>query len=367
NATRNPRRTASTAAALTVGVSLVALITVFASSAQRSIEETIDDQFRADVIIESSSGFGGGGVSPQLASDLAALDEVEGVMRLRYAPAAVGDNESAFVTATEGATLERFFELPLVDGDLAGVDDAGMAISETYAEENSLEVGDTIDVQMVEGGVQELTIAAVYEDSPVLWGAYFVGLDTFDRGVPNPTDGNVFVLGKDGVDAETLLASVEDTAAAYPSANVQDVAGYKESNAAMFQMLVNIIYALLGLAVVIAVLGIVNTLILSMHERTRELGLLRAVGMTRGQMRATVRWESVLIALLGTATGMAFGMFGGWALSRGMRSEGLQAFSMPFGQLVVIAIVGAVFGVVAGLWPAYRASRLKILDAIATS
>jgi len=366
NATRNPRRTASTAAALTVGVALVALITVFASSASKSVSQVIDDQFTADVIIEGSGPFGGSGVSPQLAAELRELPEVEAVTSIRFAPAAVGDNDSTFLMAGQGAVIQDFFDVKTIEGDMAGVDSAGIAISDAYSQENDLHPGDQIDVVFVEGGRQTLTVAAVYEDSPLLAGSYFVGFDTFERGVPNPTDGNVFVLGRDGVDADTLLAAVERAAEPYPTAKVQDVAGYKESNAAQFKMLVNIIYALLGLAVLIAVLGIMNTLLLSMHERTRELGLLRAVGMTRGQLRATVRWESVLIALLGTAVGLAFGMFGGWALSRGMRSEGLSSFSMPFGQLIGIAIIGAVFGVVAGLWPAFRASRLKILDAIAT-
>jgi putative ABC transport system permease protein len=367
NATRNPRRTASTAAALTVGVALVALITVFASSASKSVSQVIDDQFTADVIIEGGGPFGGAGVSPALAAELRELPEVEAVTSIRFAPAAVGNDDSTFLMAGEGAIIQRFFEVETITGDMAGIDDAGIAVSEPYAEENALAVGDEIDVTFVEGGTQAVTVAAVYEDSPLLAGSYIVGFDTFERGVPNPTDGNVFVLGRDDVDADTLLASVERAAETYPTAKVQDVAGYKESNAAQFKMLVNIIYALLGLAVLIAVLGIMNTLLLSMHERTRELGLLRAVGMTRGQLRATVRWESVLIALLGTAVGLAFGMFGGWALSRGMRSEGLSAFSMPFGQLVTIAVIGAVFGVVAGLWPAFRASRLQILDAIATT
>lgn len=363
NASRNPKRTASTAAALTIGVALVCFIAVFASSASKSVSEVIDDEFVADVIIE---GDGFTGMSPALAEDIRALPEVEAVTALRYTHAEV-NGSTTFLMAAQGALIGEFFEVQELEGDVAAIEAGGIAVSETYAEENDLRVGDTVTVELVEGGAQSLTVSAVYVDSPLLAGSYFVGFDTLARGAPDATDSNVFVLGRDDVDAQALLTSVERAAEPYPTANVRDIAGYKEASAAQFQMLVNLIYGLLLLAIIIALLGITNTLALSVHERTRELGLLRAVGMTRGQMRATVRWESVLIALLGTAVGLALGLFFGWAMSRAMRSEGLTAFSLPFGQLLVVTLVAAVFGVIAGLWPAWRASRLKILDAIATA
>jgi putative ABC transport system permease protein len=168
------------------------------------------------------------------------------------------------------------------------------------------------------------------------------------------------------VPAESLLSAVRSAAEPYPTAEVEDVAGFKEAQAAQFSTLLNMIYGLLGLAILIALLGIMNTLALSIHERTRELGLLRAVGMTRGQVRSTVRWESVLIALLGTVVGLGTGLFYGWAMARGMRSEGFTEFSVPFGSLAWICVLAAVAGVVAAIWPARRAARLNILDAIAT-
>jgi putative ABC transport system permease protein len=200
----------------------------------------------------------------------------------------------------------------------------------------------------------------------VFAGNWFVGLDTMARGQHDVFDALVFIQGADGVPGDELLAAVKGVADRYHVENVNDIVGFKESQAAMFKTMVNVVYGLLGLAIFIALLGIANTLALSVHERTRELGLLRAVGMTRPQVRSTVRWESVLIALLGTALGIAIGLVFGWVLSRALRSQGFTQFSIPFVSLLWICALAAVAGVVAAIWPARRAARLNVLAAIAT-
>ena len=357
NATRNPKRTASTASALMIGVALVGFITVFASSASKSVNRIVDDRFAIDVII------GGSSLSPQLAVDLESLEEAASVTEMRFADANV-DGKSSFMLGfdEEAATV---FDIGVVAGSVDALDDTGIALNEDWAEDNDKALGDTVDVELVQGGVQTLEVRALYTDK-VLAGSHFVSLDIFDRFAPDVPDAQIFLTARDGVSADRLLTAVEEVARPYPTAEVDDIAGFKESQAAQFQQLVTLIYGLLGLAVFIALLGIANTLALSVHERTRELGLLRAVGMTRSQVRSTVRWESVLIALLGTTLGLAIGLFFGWAMARAMRSEGFTEFSLPFGQLIVLAVLAAIAGVVAAIWPARRASRLNVLAAIST-
>ena len=169
-----------------------------------------------------------------------------------------------------------------------------------------------------------------------------------------------------GADADAARAAIEEALEPYPTAKVRDNAQYKEDQAASVNQVVNLVYALLFLAIVIATIGIVITLMLSIYERTRELGLLRAVGMTQSQMRSSVRWESVIIALIGTALGLVIGLFFGWAVVAALRDEGFTRFAAAPGQLLVIVVVAAVVGVVAGVYPAWRASRLDVLRAIAT-
>jgi putative ABC transport system permease protein len=364
NASRNPKRSASTAAALMIGVTLVGFITVFASSAQKSVNKLVDDQFVADVIVQNAGGgFGGGGFSPELAADIDSLDGVDVVSSMRFTGANV--DETATFMMGISTNIGDLYDFGLEDGDVTELADDGMAVNLDYAEENSLAIGDTIDVEFVEGGSHPFEVRAIYTDK-LLAGSYFVGLEAFDLYAPDQFDSNVFVLGDDSVPADELLASIETAAEPYPTAEVLDIAGFKESQAASFSTLINIIYGLLFLAIFIALLGIANTLALSIHERTRELGLLRAVGMTRSQVRSAIRWESVLIALLGTALGLTTGLFFGWAMAQGMRSEGFTEFSIPFMSLFVICVLAAVAGVVAAVWPARKASRLNILQAIAT-
>ena len=360
NASRNPKRTASTAAALMIGVSLVGFITVFAASAQKSVNQVIDDNFVADIIVQGSGGFGG--FSPRLAEDLRELDEIEQVAAMRFGQAIVGES-SAFMMGFS-TNVGAMFDFGLTEGGIEGLGLDGIAVNVDYAEENDLTLGSTVDVQFVQGGRNAYEVRALYTDK-ILAGSYFVSTEAFDRYTTEQFDSMVFVTARDGVAATDLVAAVEDAAAPYPTAEVQDIAGFKESQAAQFRTLLNLIYGLLFLAIFIALLGIANTLALSIHERTRELGLLRAVGMTKGQVRSTVRWESVLMALLGTALGLGVGLLLGWAMAQAMRSEGFTAFSVPFGQLAVICVLAAIAGVVAAIWPARRAARLDILDAIA--
>ena len=196
---------------------------------------------------------------------------------------------------------------------------------------------------------------------------YVIGIDTFEANVTDQFDRQVYVKIADGTDAAATTAAVEDALKRWPNADLQDQAAFKEAITGEIDMMLNLVYGLLALAVVIALIGIANTLALSVHERTRELGLLRAVGMTRRQLRTAIRWESVLISLFGTALGFVLGVGGAWGITKAVADQGVSTFVLPVQQLAVIVGLAVLAGVLAALGPARRAGRLNVLDAIATA
>ena len=361
NAMRNPRRTSATAAALMIGVGLVGFITILASSVKASIDEVLSDTFTGDVVIDSGS-FGFGGLPPELAEQVAALPEVAAASGIRFTPALIGGSEQTVFSADPEA-VDRIVDVGVVAGDLADLDAGGIAVLDTKAEDEGLSIGDTVPVTFTEGE-RQLEVRAIYTEQQ-LAGSWFVGLPVIETAVADQADLQVYVLLEDGVALADALPAIEAVAAGYPTADVLDEAEYIRSQSQEIDQILNLIYVLLALAVIIALMGIANTLALSIFERTRELGLLRAVGMTRRQLRATVRWESVIIALFGTTLGLGIGLFFGWALVTALADEGFSAFVVPADELVVIAVIAAVAGVAAAVLPARRASRLDVLAAIA--
>ena len=252
----------------------------------------------------------------------------------------------------------------MVEGDDVAMGPDDIAVSSQVAEQDDLALGDTIPVAF-QGGTTDLTVAAIF-DNRALAGDYFVDLSAYERWVPTQLDFQVYAKLADGADPAATQEAVTAAVADVPSVEVQDLTEFKEAQTAPINQLLNLIYALLGLAVLIALIGIANTLALSIHERTRELGLLRAVGMRRAQLRSTIRWESVIIALLGTALGIVVGLFGGWALVQALASEGFSTFVVPVTDLAVVVVLAGLAGVVAAVLPARRAARLDILGAIAS-
>jgi len=364
NAMRNPKRTSATAAALMVGVALVGAITILASSTKASIDSALDEAFTGDLVVDSGS-FGTGGLPPELAADIAARPEVEAAAGVRTTAAEV-DGTSTTLIGIDPASAEAVFDLGVVDGGLDDLGATGLAVHEDVAEANGWRVGDTVPVTFAETGAQTFTVAATYSDRDLL-GDHVIGHDAFEANVADQLDLRIFVQLDPSADVAAATAAVERVAAAHPVAEVEDATAYKESQAAQVDQMLTLIYALLGLAVVIALLGIANTLALSIFERTRELGLLRAVGMTRRQLRSTVRWEAVVIALMGTTLGLVVGTTFGWAIVQALASEGLRTFTIPVAQMAVVVLIGALAGVAAAILPARRASRLDVLGAIASS
>ncbi len=362
NATRNPRRTAATAAALMIGVALVGLVTILAASTTASIESIVDDTLTGDFVVDSG-GFGFGGLNPAVAARLNELPEVEAASAIRVGYARIA-GEDRGLAAIDPATAEQVFDLGVLDGGLDALDEDGIALHREVAEEEGLAVGDELPAQFIDTGEQNLTVAATYEEDQFV-GDYLVGYPLFERNFADQLDGQIYVLTADGVSPGQARAAIESVTDDFPNAEVQDNEEFKEAQTDQFRPILALIYALLLLSVVIALFGIANTLALSIFERTRELGLLRAVGMTRAQLRSAVRWESVIIALLGTFLGLVIGLFFGWAVVEALSDEGLQ-FRVPVGQLVVVCVIAALAGVIAAVVPGIRASRLDVLRAVTT-
>jgi putative ABC transport system permease protein len=360
NAIRNPKRTAATAAALMIGVSLVAFITIFGTSMKRSLTADIDKTFTSDFQIDTGSF---AALSPELARRLTWLPEVAAASGVRNATAEI-DGATTDLVAVDAANYGRIVDLGVGSGRLQDLDADGIAVLDTVARAKGWSVGDKVRVRFPETGNRRLTVAAIFADEQQVGASYLIGMPAHDANFTERLDGTVLVKRADSVSLGTARAALERVTADYPTARVQDRAQYKRAQSAEFDKELGLVYVLLGLAVLIALLGIANTLALSVFERTRELGLLRAIGMARRQVRAMVRWESVIIALLGTCLGLLIGLFFSWAMVRAVADQ--VALTVPAGQLALGALAAAVAGVLAAILPARRAARLDVLAAIAT-
>ncbi|MET9880254.1 ABC transporter permease [Actinacidiphila glaucinigra] len=364
NALRSPKRTAATATALMIGVAVVSLFTVFGASLKATMDRTVDRSFAGDVAVTASGlGAGANGLSPKLAPAVGGLPEVATAVGLGKGVAEV-DGGGRQLTVTDPVALTRVLDLGAVDGSLSGLGRDGIAVSRQEADKHHWAPGSTMVLAFADGARRRFTVRAVYQEAG-LGGDYIVTRTAWEPHKVQDSDALVAVAFKDGVAPDDGRAAVQEAAREYGNPEVQTRREYAESAASGVDIMLTLVYALLALAVLIALLGIANTLTLSVHERTRELGLLRAVGQTRSQLRSMVRWESVLVAAFGTAGGLALGAFLGWALVKASDSAGTSAFAVPPGRLAVVLLVGLVAGVLAGWRPARRAARLDVLRAIA--
>lgn len=365
NAMRNPKRTSASAAALMVGVALVALMSVLASSIKASIGGVVDSAMRADFVV-SSGGQGGGGTgfSPTLRDRLNTLPQVSSSTGVRAGAARI-DGTRTFVLAVDPRHVDDLFDIGLRAGDLPAMTPTGLAISQSVADSRNLRLGQSVRVEFTTTGVNTFTVQAIYA-ARELAGDYVLPLAAAERNFSEQLDFQVYIKLAPGVSAKDGRAAIETVLGDYPTAKLLDRTEYKAQQAAQINQLLNLVYGLLALALIIALIGIANTLALSIHERTRELGLLRAVGMTRPQVRSTVRFESLIIALIGAAQGLVLGTLFGWAIVAALHSTGITQLSVPVTQLVVVAVLAGIAGVVAAVLPGRRAARLDVLQAVTT-
>jgi putative ABC transport system permease protein len=362
NARRNPRRTARTAAALMIGVGLVIAIATIASSVKQSIRDVLNEQFVGDFVLDSGSqGFGG--LSPELATQIGELPEVDVATGVRLALGRV-DGDDATFGVLDPTTAGRLFDIGMVEGQIADLTDEGILIFDDKADDLGVGVGDTVPVELIDGSTRELQVQGVYDEN-ALAGNFLISQGLSEASGADQFDFAVYVRLADGVSIDQGEAAMEPIVDQYPNAEMRDRADYVDNQAKTVDGFVNFIYGLLAFAVIIAIFGIANTLMLSVHERTRELGLLRAVGSSRRQIRTMIRWESVIIAWLGTLLGLVIGIVLAFSLVKALEDDGIETFKLPVVSVIVVVVLAAIFAILAAFFPARRAGKLDILRAIA--
>lgn len=362
NAMRNPRRTATTAAALMIGLALVSAVSVLGASAKTSIESVVQGALGGDLVVQQSSGFQG--IPTAVADEVGALPEVAQADRLRFDQAQVGGNVD-FVAATPASAIGRTVLLDAREGDLDGLRPGTVLVDEDTAADRDLAVGSTVDVTFGRGATQPYEVVGTYAPNELI-GSFLFDLSV-SEGFTAQTDTVVVVSADDDVPVAQLQAAVEAATAAFPTVEVLDGQQFAADSAGQIDTVLTIINVLLLLSVLIAVLGIVNTLALSVLERTRELGLLRAVGLGRAQTWRMVTVEAVLVSLFGALLGVLVGAALGTALQRALAGEGITELTFPLTNLLLFLALAAVAGVIAAVLPARRAARLDVLRALAAT
>jgi putative ABC transport system permease protein len=363
NSMRNPKRTARTAAALMVGVALVTGISILAASIKSSVRSIIGGQFSGDLVINTQTqGFGG--LPPDLTTNLNQLPEIGTATGLQISFGKINGSKSATnLAVVDPATVGDVFDFKFLQGKVTDLTVTGIALSKSRANHDAVKLGDTMTVTMVDGVARPLTVQAIY-DKEDFAGPYLVSKEFVQQSGADNFDFAVYATVAPGVNQQAALTAVAPLIAKYPTGKLLTRSQYISAQAKRIDQFVNLIYGLLALAVLVAIFGIANTMSLSVYERTRELGLLRAVGAYRAQVRASVRWESVITALLGTAQGIVIGVLLGYAVIISLRDQGLSKFTLPATTLIVVVVLAIVAGVIASLRPARRAARLDILRAL---
>ena len=361
NVARAPRRTSSSAAALMVGVALVSATAVFASSLRSSLVDTLESAITADYIVTDQSFQG---LSPVVSETLADVPELEAVTPVRAISGQVQGDTKSF-GAVEPVSFEKLVDPDLKEGSIADLGLDELLVHVDPASDLDLEIGSTVDVVYQNGVTGTLTVAGIYGDAT--FGNWLIGLDTLDSVSTAPAR-DFFVIGKlaDGVDPAEGDAAVLAAMEPYPQANVQTNAEFLASQEAQINQLLIIITMLLAFAIAIAILGISITLALGVFERTREIGLLRAVGMNKRQTRRSVRWEAVIVSMFGALIGIVLGTFLGVVLSLAVPDDVIS--TLAFNPLIIglILIAAVIAGLFAALYPSYKASNMNVLEAIAT-
>ncbi|MFF8935344.1 ABC transporter permease [Streptomyces paradoxus] len=370
NALRNPRRTGATAAALMVGIALVGGMSVASESMTASFDRQIDKTLGADFVIQSSNFQP---FPPEVTEKVRATDGVDLVVRGRFTPVAVRLPDGDRVETTAAGydpRLDEVANITYAQGDSAAALAGGhLAMDRDFARDHGVRIGSTLPVRFPAGRSAELTVGALTDQDSAegfgTQGGLFFGMGTLDRYAPGGQDSALYVNAAPGTGDGELRANLEETLEPYPQVQVRDLADYKQLVRDQIAVLLYLVYALLGLAIIIAVLGVVNTLALSVVERTREIGLLRAIGLARRQLRRMIRLESVVIAVFGAVLGLVLGLVWGVCTQQVLALQGMTALAFPWLTIVLVVVGSAVVGVVAALLPALRASRMNVLAAIA--
>ena len=364
NSTRNPGRTAATAAALMIGIALVTFVAVLANGMKQSNRGAIEDQVSADYVVTAQDGF-----TPFVAAAgdaLAQSPDASVVSPVRTDLAKV-DDSSQYLTGIDPATITKAYNFEWKDGSNAvvtGLSGNAAIVSEDFAKDKDLAMGDRIPLLTPSGERSTLVVEGIYKPPPFypVLGNVSIATSTYDSLYKRPENSFVFV-DVEGEPTVATTSSLDQAVAEFPDAKVQTRDAWIDKQDQDFNSFLIFLYILLALAVIVSLFGMVNTLVLSIYERTRELGMLRAVGMTRRQARRMVRHESVITALIGAALGLPLGILLAALVTKALSQFDVQ-FAVPVGHLVVFAIVAIVVGIFAAIFPARRASKLNVLRAL---
>jgi putative ABC transport system permease protein len=361
NALRSPRRTAATASALMIGIALTTTMSIMAASIVSSANAQIDKSIGADFIITAKNF---GPIPGSVAQDVAKVPGVGAVTSFRVGTMKVGSSRVQ-VQGVTPQSVAQTLRLTLLSGTTANLASGQLLVSKDTAKAKHLHIGSPVAVTFALTGPKTLTVGGVFDNNPIA-GGYMIGMSTYESNFRNRLDLVVAIKAASSDSLGNVRAGLARVLSALPTMQLRDQSEFKQNQKRQINQVLSFVLALLVLSLVIAWLGIVNTLALSVFERTREIGLLRAVGMATGQVRRMIRLEAVVIALFGALLGVALGIGYGAALVEALRSQGITETTFPYTQLIAYLVVGVIAGITAAWWPARRAARLNVLNAIAT-
>ena len=368
NAARSPERTALTAAALGIGLALLVAVATLGSSLQGSIRQTIGEQFTGNFAISTGDGQGFGGLPTTLTDQLNELPEVSDAAGLGIAQIRVvekGTPKARGVITLDPKHVVGLFNFEFTQGGWDALNNTTILVSKDKADRDGLTVGSELSVSFLDDSTQTIKVAGIFDNKT--FGNFIVDRALFDgRGV-SLFDVQIFALTKAGVSEANAAAAIKVVTDKYPTAKLQSRGEFVQAQVDQVSGILNFVYALLLMSVFIAVLGIVLTLLLAVFERRRELGLMRAIGMTRGQVRGSIRWEAIVTAVLGALMGTGLGVALGWIVVRALKPQGFTVFSVSPGSILSFAIAAVIFAIVAAWWPARKAAKSDILAAISTT
>ncbi|MFI1969761.1 ABC transporter permease, partial [Streptomyces cinnamoneus] len=359
NAVRNPRRTAATASALTIGLTLITGLTVIAGSVQQGIDKMAKEALKADYVVSMASMTS---LSPDVAKKLSGLDEVTAASPMRDSASRI-DGERESLTGVNGKTIGKLTDLDFTSGSLAGLSGDKAVIDDATARSRGWKLGSTLAVTYEDGKQDKLTVSGVYKGNDLIRGV-LVDTSTVDPHQSAASDQRVLVKTKGGA-SEGTKNTLEKALGDNPAISVQSKQDVSDSIAKQINLMLNMLYGLLAMAVIVAVLGVVNTLAMSVFERQQEIGMLRAIGLDRKGIKRMVRLESLVISLFGGVLGIGLGVFFGWAAGEQIKTAlATYELVLPWGRMGLFLLLSAVVGVLAALWPARRAAKLNMLQAI---
>lgn len=364
NAARNPKRTSRTASPVLIGVALVTAVSALAASIKGQISDIFTEQFKGDFAI-STTAQGFGGLSPSLADSINKIEGVQSATGIGTILVKI-DDQGRQLTVITPATIEGNYDIGLIDAKYSDLDADGIFLSREWSQNNDKPVGSTVTVTLADSTERVLTVRGLYENND-LAGNRVVSRAMFADANVQSFDFGVYVKLAEGSSSDDVRPRLQSAVDEYGQGKLLSKQEYIDEQAGQVNQLLGLIYGLLFLSVIIAIVGIIITLLLSVFERQREIGLLRAVGMTRGQVRTTVRWESVITSLLGAVSGIVLGIGLGWVIVFALRDQGLTSFQLPVGTTIFIMVMSFVVGVLAAVYPAWRATKVDMLDALSTN